>query len=524
MIKMNNDESVATPDTKKSPPGTSKAAQTDPNVTYGMVIYSDGGCRPKNPGPGGYGIHGYMYADVVPKKGAGKAGIMLTTQGYQLKDPEALVDPANKYRGQVTPIHYIDGFGALGSPVSNNYAELMATTRGLQEAAQYDVKQVQVFTDSEYVIKGLDKGAKAWARDNWKRPDGTDRPNAKTWQELVAIRDTLVERGVKVNVAYIEAHTEELKDLGNEIADTLATIGVMHNRFGKQEETLERSTPEGYWSYDCTRHPFLFHRRMYFNTLPSFNKPGEYYMGDHGKDDELLGKRISDGCYAVVRLVTPDPAIEKVRDIHIAMYDEIDSLAMLRVDNLFRADTHEQIMKYGHGAIEQVNMRRRDLYCMDREPLTREIDPVRIAVRAVESLSDLEEKLSWYQQADARIATTDLTAILYETVVKTAKNGDTTSSSKLMDKYNVGFAALVLEANYPSADGIKSASVSLTLGIDLLDRNALKRLETETPKVTLISWMDAPTIFRYATVIEANGSVGIFAGVYSNLRVVDPTK
>jgi hypothetical protein len=86
--------------------------------------------------------------------------------------------------------------------------------------------------------------------------------------------------------------------------------------------------------------------------------------------------------------------------------------------------------------------------------------------------------------------------------------------------YNVGFAALELDVNYKSDDGILAAPVILTLGIDLLDRNALKKLEIYNPKVTIISWLEAPGVFRYATVIEANEDVGIWAGCYSNLRIV----
>lgn len=512
-------------------------------VDHGIVMYTDGGCRPTNPGPGGYGVHGYMYSVAAPKKGPGISGIVLTQEGYVIKDVMAremakleeldldeeekkrLIDDikhmqedADKIQAvPVTPIHYFDGYGALPGMVSNNYAELMATTRGLQAAAEHVVKKVNVYTDSEYVCKGLERWAVEWQKNDWKKRDGTEPANVNTWKELVEARDALTNRGVDVKVQWIKGHADHL---GNEKADTLATLGIMHNRKEGTINVMDRSPADGYWSYAADKHPFIACRRMYFNTVAEYATPGHYYLGDHGKDDELLGKRISDGRYSVVRLKTPDDMIEMLREHQTSLAGDMNNIVMIRLDQMYRPDTHKQLTRYSHYATEQVNPRRADLYCLDREPLTRVLDPARLAHRAIETLTSLEEKLDWYLANDPRLAVTDITSILYETASKTSKKGDVTTFNKLKDEYIVGFAALKVAANYPSADGVKSADITLNLGIDMLDRNALKRLEDTTPKVVLISWMDSPTVFRYATVVESNGDIGIWVGAYSNIRVV----
>ena len=60
----------------------------------GLVLYTDGGCRP-NPGYGGSGIHGYLYTEEVPKKGAGQGLNILTAEGYVVKSevPDMLIPP-----------------------------------------------------------------------------------------------------------------------------------------------------------------------------------------------------------------------------------------------------------------------------------------------------------------------------------------------------------------------------------------------------------------------------------------------
>jgi hypothetical protein len=120
------------------------------------------------------------------------------------------------------------------------------------------------------------------------------------------------------------------------------------------------------------------------------------------------------------------------------------------------------------------------------------------------------------------IAITDLTPILYETVVKTSKK-ETTALTVLKDTYHVGFAALDVQANYKpdAATGeLYQEALRLTLGIDMLDRNGLRRLEKLNPKISLITWMESELAFRHATVIQVDDAIGIWAGMYSNIRVV----
>ena len=70
-----------------------------------------------------------------------------------------------------------------------------------------------------------------------------------------------------------------------------------------------------------------------------------------------------------------------------------------------------------------------------------------------------------------------------------------------------------------TATDIKECDLTLRLGVDLPDRNALRRLEDKTPKVYLLTNTLGPGSFMYAVVIEAGGDVGIWSGVNSSIRV-----
>ena len=487
----------------------------DLNMTQGIVIYSDGGCRP-NPGPGGWGVHGYLYSTEKPKKGAGNSSNVLTDSGYMLKvDAEKLKPEESR---EVTPIHYVNGYGSFAPPITNNIGELGGAIAGLQYAAGYDITEATIITDSEYVRKGIEGWIHGWQRNGWLRADGMPVANVDFWKQLIAAKELLTQRGVSVVFKWIKAHSG--LD-GNEHADRLATTAVFTSKRGLVRTEITVQPAEGYWGYGAEKHPFIHHRRMYFNTDPAYNKAGEYYLGEHGKDDDLLGKRLADGAFSVIQLSQPDAVLELVREHQAKLAMGANTIMMARLDAIYQADTHRELALFGVASLNQKQAHRLDLENVKEDPVTYEYRPTRLSTRAEEAIQELGKYLDLYVAGDASLIKTDLTSILYESTLKSGKKGaPETSVMKLKADYNVGFAALEVQANYQNGDHVSAAPVTLTLGIDLLDRNALKRLETLNPKVTLISWNEAPTVFRYATVIEAGADRGIWAGVYSNLRFI----
>lgn len=489
-------------------------------MSKGIVLYTDGGCRP-NPGFAGSGIHGYMFEEIEPKKGAGQAANVLTAEGYMLKTDYSEVEKTVK---QVTPVEYYDGFMAYGGTYTNNFAELNATVGALEFAAGKEVQKIIIITDSEYVRNGVERWLAQWEKSNWTLRDGSPVKNVDSWKRMQAIRGELKEKGVELDCQWIRGHEGFL---GNEKADRLATLGVMYSRDNRRDyRTMETTPADGYWKADNERHPFISSRNIYINTGAGLHVPGLYYTGDHGSEDDMFCKRISDGSYAIAKLATPDPTVERVISHMQQLSEGEESLAILRLDQIFRPDTHGEVSAWGSLAMMRPDTSRLDLYCLDHtpddpHPMTRELRPAKLAMRAVETTALLEEKLNDFLTNNGRVVATDLTSILYETETKTPKKGDPVTVMKFMAKFNVGFTALPVEARFRGPDGVdKTAPVILSMGIDMLPRNPLKRLEEMNPVVTLITWADSEDVFRYATVIQAGDDVGIWAGVYSNIRII----
>lgn len=492
-------------------------------VSKGIVLNSDGGARaregmPANQSCIGWGVHGYVFENSVPKKGAGADNNFLTKTGYVIKGEN------NSLQTSVKPLYYIDGFGSYFQLGTNNAAELLGAKNGLIKAKDIcdkyteedgAVKSVVLYTDSKYVVDGLNEWSHAWVARNWIRTDGTPVPNAQEWRYLLQAHKDLVTSCPDTTVAWVKGHGDSL---GNNVADKLATTAVMYslNEIDKIDFTVKEA--DGYWKKETTKHPFLSHRRIYFNTLTSANNVGEYYTGD----SEDIGKKSADTSYALVQLMEPDKVIECVREKFCEQAAGMNTIVVISADKLYSPEVYNDMLEHGNRIIPFYK-KGMITYTLGGVPLAEEISPPRLAFRAVDSMSTLASLLQVYKDKDPDLTVVDITNVIYEEETKKKKNIEVTSL-KLKSTFIVGFRALPYKFKIVTDKGTVELNITITLGIDLPERNALKQLESLSPKVSLVAWQEAPDVARYAVVIESMGSFSVWSGIHSNLIIITPDK
>jgi ribonuclease HI len=138
-----------------------------------ITIYSDGACK-GNPGPGGWGA-------VLRYGGAEK-----------------------RIKG--------------GEPgTTNNRMELTAAIQALDSLRE--ACKVTLFTDSTYVMKGLNEWLPGWKRRGWRTADGKAVKNQDLWERL----DAACARH-RIEWRWVKGHNG---DPGNELADQLANEGCL---------------------------------------------------------------------------------------------------------------------------------------------------------------------------------------------------------------------------------------------------------------------------------------------------------
>ncbi len=107
---------------------------------------------------------------------------------------------------------------------TNNRMELTAAIRALAELKR--PCEVQLTTDSEYVMRGIQEWLPNWKKRGWKTAARQPVKNADLWQQL----DEQVGRH-QVTWSWVRGHTGHP---GNERADLLANRGVADARDRKR--------------------------------------------------------------------------------------------------------------------------------------------------------------------------------------------------------------------------------------------------------------------------------------------------
>ena len=116
----------------------------EPAAPHSVVIYTDGGCAPTNPGLGGW------------------AAILIKgTHQKELKGGEPMT--------------------------TNNRMELMAAISALEALKRPCV--VDMHTDSHYVRDGITKYINNWKRNGWRTASKEPVKNIDLWQRLETARD-----------------------------------------------------------------------------------------------------------------------------------------------------------------------------------------------------------------------------------------------------------------------------------------------------------------------------------------------
>jgi ribonuclease HI len=495
-----------------------------------LVLYSDGGAWPVNPGFGGWGLHGYLFTKELPKKGAGMGKWILTETGYvdKTQQPDAV---------QVTPVAYLDGFGSYSLAVTNNVGELDGAIRALTTAIDYDIKSLLVISDSKYVVENISKGyVDRWEKNNWMTGTGNPAANIAQWTLLLDLKRKLEQRGVALVFKWQKGHQGHK---GNDRADHLATLGVNYSHQAPASRNeINIHQPDGYWKSEVERHPFLNLPFVLFTTDKARWVPNKYYQVTTAKEVDQIGRRARDGSFAIVELDQPSVATDRVMEAHARLQQGMHQIIVVDNNAIHRGETHDYIVEHGHYALRRRQPHRDDLVALDKSVISYHQSPALLTFRAIDKLEEYNLILECFKAGateldGVKLIQTDLTDVLYETKVKPAKKGkakgkegaeispvEEATTMTLKPEYKVGYAKLEIEANYDHEGVVKTLPLSIMLGIDLLDRNSLKRLETHDPKITLLTWRPDDLYFSYATIVKTPTCIGLWAGIFTNVRMI----
>lgn len=480
--------------------------------TFSGAFYVDGSCRPSNPGYIGWGLHGYFYQSKAERP-VEVERFFTTSHGY-VRDIEEFQKTEPSVT-MVTPTHYVDGFGSFSEIASNNVAEIQGLFHllqhldtAIQRGITLDV--TRIYTDSEYLRNSMVDWCARWKKNGWKRQDGTPVTNQALLERTHDLYLRLQGLG-RLELHWIRSHNQHF---GNERADMLAGIGMNHSRSSKLLTSITVSEARGFWKHKIERHPFMYHRRLYFNSVLENHRPGVYYLADSGEDEGNEAKPSSETGLSVVFLQTPETIVENTMQHQFHCSAGVNAIILMRLDELYGKHIYPWIMQYGTETMVS-SKNTHSLSLVNRVPVTEEMNPVRLSIRMLEHMATLEEVLYHFHRdpqnavlAGVPIRSLDITDQFYEKT-EGPKN---TCKYVLLPRFEVGFRRM--DVMVPYGDG-KVLKVPYNLGYDCVSRNQLKHLEPLKPTLHLLYWKDG-TMLRHATVIRCGGDYGIWSNIFAN--------
>lgn len=483
----------------------------------GIVLYTDGAARP-NPGKTGWGVHGYRYTTEYDGSKVLSGRYITTTTGYVITE---------KLTPQHTPVkvlEYYDLYGADIESQTNNAAEVNALQYALAHVGWNGITALQVYTDSEYLRRGVQEWLSLWQRYDWKRRDGTPVPNREIWEAIHQALVTLRQQGIEFKIDWVRGHTGIL---GNMLADKLAVIGVLYARDAQYVQDCKIQPAKSYWKADVARHPLIAFKRLYFNSNHGCNTLGHYYIAEPGSDEQHIGSKCPEAAYSVVRLKTLDPVIEAIRQYQYEVANTVNCVMLMRLDKVYSRDVHPYLSTHGRHALTANNRGSMGLNFVDNEPITVELRMGGLSLRAIENFGSLDELLDRFLALrdekpvhGTQFQCHDITGLFYQTQPATKSKAAT---SLLKPEYTVGYRDVLTSVVVQTPARTTTVQIPLILGADLPSRNHLKQLEDQAPTLHLLTWFESPGSLRYACVAETLSGVGIWSNFFAS-RIFIPTE
>jgi len=185
------------------------------NSSNKAVFFCDGSAKP-NKGFGGFGVYGYIYKDAERSKNIKHPAhptLVFTPQGVLKEKTEAVIE--------VT--HILEVIQAINNPVcTNNEAEILAMICALEKTSQIEnLSEVNIYTDSAYVVNAFNEYMVKWKTLGWKRQDHKEISHLNEWMVIDKYKEAFLTAGVKVNVAWVQGHDTSH---GNIMADMFSVI------------------------------------------------------------------------------------------------------------------------------------------------------------------------------------------------------------------------------------------------------------------------------------------------------------
>jgi ribonuclease HI len=476
---------------------------------YSLIVYTDGSANP-NPGIIGACSVGYVFN----REGSSAQSVedVVTTDNFLFSDIGYIKNTS--YTGNqrlVFPSFLFEMRNSFYHNFTNNYAEVYAVYSLLEYLVKNNLffKSILIYSDSTYVVSSVMERLDVWKNNDWKKVDGKSIAEPDLWQKVSEYLDTLRSNGCSIKLEWIKGHSG---NLGNELANFGANIARNDSHRNQYDNFIQVVKGEDYFNTKVDIHPLI----CFNNLIVNLSKNNKIYC-QYNTDlpDNLVGKINRKSSYSIVILNNKEiRAIDNVINLLHRM-KSYDSINFIKMDKIRNKKYYSRLVHFPYTSVI-TKKNSNTLVFMDNEVLSPEINPPGLLINALETydvlLDILTPNLDFKSNVDSYV---DITNYFY--------NVDVDKKQKvkyvLKNEFSVGQKNLILDININSDVGM--VGVPVVLGLDLPERNVLKKLESYDPTIWILFRFTSNQCFEYYFVIETIDAISIWQNKSSSRIVLD---
>ena len=506
-------------------------------LTFGVNIYTDGGCKGRD---AGYGVHGYVFCNTPVKTGCGVTGYSTTDFGYivnnKLVQGVMLSDMFNlSNRGRqdvqiVQPFAYFDGSGSLLDS-TNNIGETVAFIRSVDLVErlhkELGITTVHFGIDSKYVINNILTRFDI-INNNWCNRSGPIA-NKEYWQEAFTKLEAFACLGIKWTIEWVEGHSD---NFGNIQADRLATKGRTAAANGYVYDEFKVQPAQGRWGatgVDMKSNPalyFMADSKWYYDPLMEHEDRDDglvpLFLGNHD-DHEHAGQPNARDCISIGLMRNPPRHLRRLVDVadrlnRVENGYEVRSSFCGVVNNILKPEFEDQILNDGDGFV-LLDDETKVALTYDGKEIIRSFSPPLLSIQLMNSFMGLHDIIDRVVAGKLMPGDclTDVTHLFFG-LVEGAKNKNVL---KVIAPNDASIKAKV-GVSFPDANHVYQtleADVTLTYGTTAPRYRVFGGIKDHNPKVFVLTTYEPVTGFRYYTVTKlSTGEWGIWSNPNGNLQ------
>ena len=427
-----------------------------------------------------FGYHGYTVTDTPVKQFSLPADFTLTEEGYGDK-----VKGPNKVSvGQI-----FDGFCVHGEVHANsNDAEVAAVAQSLKKLVEFaPASRITLYVESGFVIRALKDWVSNWELNQWKKRDGAVISFAKDFKTILSLQSQ---------------STIEIKQTPLLYGFTFSALllKIAANRSEQQNthyDSFSTTPVERYYKKESSEPTLFFYPKIYALTRQD-SEHNIYVVGKPSADDKgysVLGRKGPTTAWGVVILPKPSNALTSIIERLMDYDQETATLVAIDAKLSLRPAVQDALTNYGKYCLSRFDNVKLDLVFGEE------------TTKLAEEFTNLQHTILFYNEAKGLLAhMSSLDSGLYERTSLVPLLFDPVKTTlQLKKEIGVGYTTLTLP------EGFYRKPHKLILGIDLPDRNTLKRLEQQIEVMDIINTTKEEPLKRYFIYIELkDGSKGFF--------------